>query len=67
MWCNRKSSYSASGASTGAFEAVELRDEDEERYFGKGVLQAVENVNSIIAPEIIGMDSLDQKCLSTEP
>ncbi|HHY13864.1 MAG TPA: phosphopyruvate hydratase [Thermoanaerobacterales bacterium] len=49
-----------SGASTGAFEAVELRDEDDERYFGKGVLQAVENVNSIIAPEIIGMDALDQ-------
>lgn len=49
-----------SGASTGAFEAVELRDGDEERYLGKGVLQAVENVNSIIAPEIIGIDVFDQ-------
>ncbi|MDD4779800.1 MAG: phosphopyruvate hydratase [Tissierellia bacterium] len=49
-----------SGASTGAFEAVELRDGDKSRYLGKGVLTAVENVNSIIAPEIIGMDSLEQ-------
>ena len=49
-----------SGASTGAYEAVELRDGDKERYLGKGVLQAVDNVNTIIAPEIIGLDSLDQ-------
>ncbi|WP_308637315.1 phosphopyruvate hydratase [Paenibacillus silvisoli] len=49
-----------SGASTGAYEAVELRDGDKSRYLGKGVLQAVENVNTIIAPEIIGLDSLDQ-------
>lgn len=49
-----------SGASTGAFEAVELRDGDPERYGGKGVLDAVDNVNTIIAPEIVGMDSLDQ-------
>lgn len=49
-----------SGASTGAFEAVELRDGDKERYLGKGVLEAVENVNSIISPEVIGMDALDQ-------
>lgn len=49
-----------SGASTGAFEAVELRDGDKDRYLGKGVLNAVDNVNSIIAPEIIGMDVLDQ-------
>ncbi|CAJ1317147.1 phosphopyruvate hydratase [Paenibacillus sp. PK4536] len=49
-----------SGASTGAHEAVELRDEDKSRYLGKGVLKAVENVNEIIAPEIIGMDALDQ-------
>ncbi|MFV9510627.1 phosphopyruvate hydratase [Tepidibacillus sp. LV47] len=49
-----------SGASTGAHEAVELRDGDKERYLGKGVLKAVENVNNIIAPEIIGMDALDQ-------
>jgi len=49
-----------SGASTGAFEAVELRDNDEKRYLGKGVTQAVENVNSIIGPEILGLDALDQ-------
>ncbi|MFZ5354703.1 MAG: phosphopyruvate hydratase [Bacillota bacterium] len=49
-----------SGASTGAFEAVELRDGDKSRYLGKGVLHAVENVNDIIAPEIIGMDCRDQ-------
>ncbi len=49
-----------SGASTGAFEAVELRDGDKKRYLGKGVLKAVNNVNEIIAPEIIGMNALDQ-------
>jgi len=49
-----------SGASTGAYEAVELRDQDTSRYLGKGVLKAVENVNEIIAPEIIGLDALDQ-------
>lgn len=49
-----------SGASTGAFEAVELRDNNKERYLGKGVTNAVNNVNDIIAPEIIGMDALDQ-------
>ncbi|WP_427338853.1 phosphopyruvate hydratase [Caloranaerobacter sp. DY30410] len=49
-----------SGASTGAFEAVELRDNDKTRFLGKGVTKAVENVNEIIAPEIIGMDALDQ-------
>ncbi len=49
-----------SGASTGAFEAVELRDKDNTRYMGKGVLTAVDNVNNIIAQEIIGMDILDQ-------
>lgn len=49
-----------SGASTGAFEAVELRDGDKSRYLGKGVLTAVNNVNEIIAEEIIGMDALDQ-------
>ncbi len=49
-----------SGASTGAFEAVELRDGDKERFLGKGVSKAVENVNDIIAPEIIGMDAFDQ-------
>lgn len=49
-----------SGASTGAFEAVELRDGDEDRYLGKGVLDAVANVNEVISEEIIGMDALDQ-------
>ncbi len=49
-----------SGASTGAFEAVELRDGDKGRYLGKGVEKAVENVNEIIAPEVIGFDALDQ-------
>ncbi|NLB41507.1 MAG: phosphopyruvate hydratase [Clostridiales bacterium] len=49
-----------SGASTGAFEAVELRDGDKERYLGKGVQKAVDNVNNIIAEEIIGMNALDQ-------
>jgi enolase len=44
-----------SGASTGQFEAVELRDGDKGRYLGKGVLEAVKNVNEIIAPELIGM------------
>ncbi|TET48976.1 MAG: phosphopyruvate hydratase [Actinomycetota bacterium] len=50
-----------SGASTGAFEAVELRDGDKKRYMGKGVLKAVDNVNSIIAPELEGMDALYQR------
>ena len=44
-----------SGASTGKHEAVELRDEDENVYVGKGVLKAVENVNDIIYPELIGL------------
>ncbi|MDT8858713.1 phosphopyruvate hydratase [Alkalihalobacillus sp. MEB130] len=48
-----------SGASTGEYEAVELRDGGE-RYMGKGVLQAVDNVNEVIAPELIGFDALDQ-------
>ncbi|HCC07724.1 MAG TPA: phosphopyruvate hydratase [Clostridiales bacterium] len=52
-----------SGASTGQFEAVELRDEDESRYLGKGVLTAVDNVNDIIAEAIIGMNALDQTTL----
>lgn len=49
-----------SGASTGAFEAVELRDGDKSRFLGKGVLKAVQNVNEIIAPELIGMNVFDQ-------
>ena len=49
-----------SGASTGEYEAVELRDGDKSRYLGKGVQKAVDNVNNIIAEEIIGMHVLDQ-------
>ncbi|HEY9503851.1 MAG TPA: phosphopyruvate hydratase [Pyrinomonadaceae bacterium] len=49
-----------SGASTGEHEAVELRDGDKKRYGGKGVLKAVRNINDLIAPEIEGMDALDQ-------
>jgi enolase len=49
-----------SGASTGSNEALELRDADKSRYMGKGVLQAVKNVNDIIAPEILGMSALNQ-------
>lgn len=49
-----------SGASTGENEALELRDGDKSRYLGKGVLKAVNNVNSVIAEEIIGMDVTDQ-------
>ncbi len=49
-----------SGASTGAYEAVELRDDDKTRYLGKGVLKAVENVNEIIAEELIGWSIFDQ-------
>ncbi len=52
-----------SGASTGAFEAVELRDGDKDRLFGKGVLKAVKNVNEIIAPELIGLNGLDQQMI----
>ncbi len=50
-----------SGKSTGSREALELRDGDLQRFKGKGVLQAVDNVNEIIAPEIIGMDARDQR------
>ena len=50
-----------SGASTGSREALELRDEDKGRYGGKGVLKAVDNVNEVIAPELIGWDATDQK------
>jgi len=49
-----------SGASTGAFEAVELRDGDKSRYLGKGVLKAVENVNTVIAPALLDHDALNQ-------
>jgi len=49
-----------SGASTGEHEAVELRDGDKSRYLGKGVLNAVQNVNEVIAPEVLGFDATDQ-------
>lgn len=49
-----------SGASTGAYEAVELRDDDKARYLGKGVLTAVKNVNTEIKEAILGMDAIDQ-------
>src|ERR687895_1169510 len=52
-----------SGASTGEHEAVELRDGDKKRWLGKGVTKAVENVNTKIAPELIGMDPRDQEAI----
>ncbi len=52
-----------SGASTGAYEALELRDGDKARYGGKGVLKAVENVEKVIAPQIKGMCALDQRAI----
>ena len=55
-----------SGASTGAFEAVELRDGEADRYLGKGVTQAVANVNGEIADAVIGMDAFDQRGIDAE-
>jgi enolase len=52
-----------SGASTGENEALELRDGDKKRYGGKGVLKAVDNINKIIAPELIGMSVLEQRAI----
>jgi len=52
-----------SGASTGEHEAVELRDGDKEHYLGKGVLTAVENVESVLAPELTGMDATNQRLI----
>lgn len=52
-----------SGASTGVHEALEMRDGDKKRYLGKGVLKAVENVNTLIAEELVGMESLDQRAI----
>lgn len=51
-----------SGASTGEFEALELRDGDKSRYGGKGVQKAVENINTVIAQAITGMDAFHVKC-----
>ncbi len=55
-----------SGASTGKHEALEMRDGDSSRYLGRGVLKAISNVQEVIAPEIIGMDVLDQKTLDKQ-
>ncbi|SMB91535.1 enolase [Thermanaeromonas toyohensis ToBE] len=55
-----------SGASTGAHEAIELRDNDQHRYLGKGVQEAVNNVNSVIAPEIVGMNALEQRAVDQQ-
>ena len=52
-----------SGASTGIFEALELRDGDKSHYMGKGVSKAVSNVNSILGPALIGKDAADQKAI----
>ena len=52
-----------SGASTGAFEAVELRDGDKDRYLGKGVIKAVDHVNKECAEAVIGMDAFDQRAV----
>ena len=52
-----------SGASTGVHEALELRDGDKDRYGGKGVLKAVDNVNEEIADVLLGMDALDQSAV----
>jgi len=54
-----------SGASTGAHEAVELRDGDAKRYLGKGVTRAVRNVNEILGPEITGLDATDQRLIDS--
>ena len=55
-----------SGASTGRFEALELRDQDPKRYHGKGVLRAVRNVNEILAPALRGLDACDQRALDAK-
>jgi len=54
-----------SGASTGENEAIELRDGDKKRYLGKGVLKAVKNLNTLIAPKLIGMDAEEQLAIDT--
>ena len=52
-----------SGASTGIYEALEMRDKDADRYFGKGCLQAVKNVNDVISPALVGMDVTKQETI----
>ena len=65
MWADGVMSRASvpSGASTGAYEAVEMRDDSNPRYMGKGVQTAVDNVNNVIAPKIIGMDPADQTAI----
>lgn len=55
-----------SGASTGIYEALEMRDEDPKRYMGKGVLKAVANVNDIIAPAVVGMEVTEQEAIDNK-
>ncbi len=59
----RTTGMAPSGASTGKFEALELRDNDPQRYLGRGVLHAVQNVNAIISPALVGQDITDQRAL----
>jgi len=54
-----------SGASTGKHEALELRDKNPKRYLGKGVQKAVQNIHRVMAPQLLGMDVLDQKAIDT--
>ena len=60
MGCATGRAAVPSGASTGEHEALELRDGDASRYLGKGVLKAIENVVTEAAPQVIGLDALDQ-------
>src|SRR3989344_8700146 len=52
-----------SGTSTGTYEALELRDKDDPRYLGQGVFRAVENVNRVLGPAIVGLDPSDQELI----
>lgn len=54
-----------SGASTGIYEALELRDKDQSRYLGKGVLKAIDNIHTVIAPALVGKDCSQQQELDT--
>src|SRR5437773_12016130 len=60
MYSGRGCAAVPSGASMGEYEVFELRDGDKKRYFGRGVLKAVGNVNETLGPSIVGMDALDQ-------
>ena len=61
--CRKPSGMAPAGASKGKYEALELRDDDVYRYFGKGVLLAVRNVNEIIAPALVGLEVTDQRAI----